>query len=100
MKCPLCDKELSVDKHRKWILCESKLHKYKLTDYDDETRKSVNLKILSDSVLALKNGLEQEGIDDINKALLNGQMHAYQMLADYMRDDDYRDYEELKGSKA
>jgi len=98
MNCPICDKELTIDIRNKWILCSSNNHKFKVTDWDDATRKSVTLKQLSVTVMAIKNGLEENGdkVDDINKALLNGQMHAYQMLADYLRDDDFRDYEPEK----
>ena len=101
MKCPLCNGDLSIDEVHKWIMCNSNNHKYKLTDFDDDTRKTITLKQLSDSVMAIKNGLlANEGkVDKINEALLTGQMHAYQMLADFMRDNDWRDYESLNPSK-
>ena len=100
MKCPLCDGDLSTDTLHKWILCNSNNHKYKLTDFDDDMRKTVTLKQLSDSVMGLKDLIKNTNPEDkINIALLNGQMHAYQMLADYLRDDDWRDYESLNPSK-
>lgn len=95
MNCPLCDKPLTIDERNKWILCSSNNHKFKLTDWDDQTRKSITLKVLSDSVMAMKGMMnEQKGkIDDVNMALLNGQIHAWQAMADYLRDDDFRDFE-------
>lgn len=111
MNCPLCDKELSVDKTHKWILCSSENHKFKLTNYDDQTRKSLDLRMLSDSVLNIKGmtgkitsnpiyeglivndeNLKRYVTDKVNEALLNGQIHAYQMIAEYLRDDDYMEF--------
>ncbi len=95
MNCPLCGKPLTIDERNKWILCSSNNHKFKVTDWDDTTKKTLTLKVLSDSVMAVKGMIKmQEGkIDDINLALLNGQIHAWQMLAEYLRDDDFRDWE-------
>jgi len=93
MNCPLCEKPLTIDVRNKWILCSSNKHKFKLTDWDDTTLKSVTRKMCSDSVIQLKGMLGQEGIDKTNTDLLNGQLHAYEMLADFLIDDDFRDYE-------
>ena len=102
MNCPLCDGILTIDEKNKWIMCDSNNHKYKLTEFDDVTRKTITLRILSDSVMAVKGMIKtQEGkIDKINEAYLNGQISAWQSMAEYLRDNDWRDYEELKGSKS
>jgi hypothetical protein len=97
MNCPLCtnqkkNHQLIIDEKNMWLVCNSGDHKYKLTTMSDTTRKSITRKVLSDTIVALRNGLGQEGIDIQNQDLLNGQIHAYQMLADYLSDDDWRDF--------
>ena len=101
MKCPLCDGDLSVDSVHKWILCNSNNHKYKLTDFDDDTRKTITLKMLSDSVMEVKGMITNyDGeLPELQKAHFAGQMGAWRSMADYLRDTDWRDYESLNPSK-
>ncbi len=95
MNCPLCEGDLSTDGRNKWILCSSNNHKYKLTDFDDQTRKSISLRLLSDSVVSVKSMLDdpQTKLSDEQRTHLEGQISAWQSMADYLRDDDFRDFE-------
>ena len=90
MNCPYCDELLTIDNRNKCILCSSNNHKFKITDWDDVTKKTITLKILSDSVITVKNMLSNPNtvLDNIQRAHLEGQISAWRGMADYLRDID------------
>lgn len=94
MNCPVCDGELTIDQRNKWILCTSNDHKFKVTDWDDVTVKTITLKILSQSVMAVKSLLSNPAtkLDKLQKTHLEGQISAWQSMADYLRERDWEDF--------
>lgn len=94
MNCPICDKELTIDNRNKWILCSSNDHKFKITEWDDVTNKTITLRILSDSVVTVKSMLENPNtkLDEVQKAHLEGQISAWRSMADYLRERDWDDF--------
>ena len=90
MNCPICEKELIIDSRNKWILCSSNNHKFKVTDWDDTTKKTITLKILSDSVMTVKDMLSnpETVLDIIQRTHLEGQISAWRSMADYLREID------------
>ena len=96
MKCPIpeCNGELTIDDRNKWILCSSNDHKFKVTEWDDETKKSITLRILSDSVVSVKSMLEnpETELDEKQRAHLEGQISAWRSMADYLREREWLDF--------
>ena len=94
MNCPICSKELTIDERNKWILCSSNDHKFKVTDWDDVAKKTITLKILSNSVMAVKNILSnpETRLDKLQRTHLEGQITAWQNMADYLRERDWEEY--------
>ena len=89
MNCPYCNELLTIDSRNKWILCSSNNHKFKVTDWDDECRKTITLKILSDSVMTVKSILSnpETKLDTLQRAHLEGQISAWRGMADYLREN-------------
>ncbi len=100
MNCPLCDKklgkkhELKVDEVNMWLVCSSGDHKFKLTEMSDTTRKSITRKVLSKSIMTVKHMIDnpESSFDEKQKIHLDGQINAWQSLADYLSDTDWDDY--------
>lgn len=94
MNCPICNKPLTIDERNKWILCSGNNHKFKVTEWDDTTKKTITLRILSDSVMAIKSMLNnpETKLDVLQRKHLEGQISAWQSMADYLRDNDFRDF--------
>ena len=89
MNCPICEKPLTVDNRNKWILCSGNQHKFKVTDWDDECKKTITLKILSDSVMTVKGILQNplSKLDSLQRTHLEGQISAWRSMADYLREN-------------
>jgi len=90
LNCPTCGKELILDQRNEWILCSSNDHKFRKTDWDDACKNTITLKILSDTIITIKNMLSNPKtiLNEIQRAHLEGQISAFRCMADYLRNQD------------